>query len=441
MNTKLHNHVEILFAAAPKTARTAEMKEELLVNLNEKYDDLLRNGYDTTTAFHIALSGIGDTDELFKECGGPVQPGVTASAVSCVPKAVSISVAQSVVPAPDKPSRLPVLLGLCAGLVVGLPVLAPGVLSFLIIGTHVGLGIFCLFLCIAVAVGLFAFAVTYAITYVIVSLCSGQNRKAVLVLATLLLLFFLTPLFLFLALGVAGAVHDGIRANWHGISFFDKAIVPTGPVVIQEREIGDFAKIHVFSTIPVLFKPSDHNSLAIETHEDMMSSIITEIQEDTLSIRQKSGVRYHGVQKSVITVYGRNIPKEFVAFGASSLTCNEPIQVEGLSLHTGGASSLHFANIESTGRVDFRIAGASNITIAGKAESVSANVVGASNLFASHFETDYCDATLVGASNAEIGHIGKELSVHAAGVCRFSYKGNPTIKKQDVTGASRVSSN
>jgi len=70
MNEKLRNYVNILFAAAPKTAKAEEVKEELLMNLNDKYNDLLANGYDSTAAFHIALSGIGDIDELFKECGG-----------------------------------------------------------------------------------------------------------------------------------------------------------------------------------------------------------------------------------------------------------------------------------------------------------------------------------------------------------------------------------
>jgi len=72
MNEKLRNHVNILFAAAPKTAKAEEIKEELLTNLDDKYNDLLAQGYDSMAAFHIVLSGIGDIDELFKECGGTV---------------------------------------------------------------------------------------------------------------------------------------------------------------------------------------------------------------------------------------------------------------------------------------------------------------------------------------------------------------------------------
>ena len=77
MNDKLKKHVDILFAAAPKNQKTAEIKEELLTNLNDKYNDLLSNGYDTTAAFHIALSGIGDIDELLRECGEPMRTSTT----------------------------------------------------------------------------------------------------------------------------------------------------------------------------------------------------------------------------------------------------------------------------------------------------------------------------------------------------------------------------
>ena len=79
MNDKLRKHVDILFAAAPRNQKTAEIKEELLTNLNDKYNDLMSNGYDSTAAFHIALSGIGDIDELLKECGEPVQPNVVST--------------------------------------------------------------------------------------------------------------------------------------------------------------------------------------------------------------------------------------------------------------------------------------------------------------------------------------------------------------------------
>ena len=82
MNDKIRNHVNVIFAAAPKTAKAAEMKEELLTNLNDKYEDLLKSGYDSTAAFHIALSGIGDIDELFQACSDTNVPSLPRESLS-----------------------------------------------------------------------------------------------------------------------------------------------------------------------------------------------------------------------------------------------------------------------------------------------------------------------------------------------------------------------
>ena len=465
MNAKLRNHVDILFAAAPRTNRAAEMKEELLVNLNEKYDDLLREGYDTTTAFHIALSGIGDLDELLQECsqtGGikPLEPRVF--------KTESIPVARPVFLAP-KPSRMPLILGLVAGLVVGLPILALAVVPLFVVGNVVGLGVFGMFFCLAVAEGLPIFLIVYLVAslcmrrtnnqeqYQRLLLAQGEEhglsqefvqselqrignvnklRQVMLVLAIVFLSIFICS-FVF---GIPRIFPAGMpcRMGWFGY-----AIVPTGPVVIEERDIGDLSDldiIDIHSAVSVEFKLSDRDYVTVETHEEMMPTVDTKINNRTLLINQYSSVPYRNVKKLLVTVHSRNVPKHlFQVSGASRLTCDEPLKVESISLYADGASKLHFKNIESTGSVNFKIDGASTVEIAGKAESVFARVSGASKLLASDFETDSCDTNLSGASRAEIGVINKELSVCASGTSRFNYRGTPTIKKQEVSGVSKIS--
>ncbi|MCL2711160.1 MAG: permease prefix domain 1-containing protein [Planctomycetaceae bacterium] len=125
MNDKLCKHVNILFAAAPKNQKAEEIKEELLTNLNDKYNDLLSDGYDSTAAFHIALSGIGDIDELLRECGGTVQ--ADAAPIS---------------PAPQE-SRLPVYSVLAFLLFCAFPVL-PVILN--VFGSSFTWELFCFFL-------------------------------------------------------------------------------------------------------------------------------------------------------------------------------------------------------------------------------------------------------------------------------------------------------
>lgn len=66
MHEKLRKSVEELFENAPKTHRAMELKEELLANLTDKYDDLVSSGKDEEEAFKIAISSIGDVDELLE---------------------------------------------------------------------------------------------------------------------------------------------------------------------------------------------------------------------------------------------------------------------------------------------------------------------------------------------------------------------------------------
>lgn len=66
MNEKLRNHIETLFEDAPKSRKAFELKEELLANSEERYQDLIANGVTPDDAFKHVVSSIGNVSELFK---------------------------------------------------------------------------------------------------------------------------------------------------------------------------------------------------------------------------------------------------------------------------------------------------------------------------------------------------------------------------------------
>lgn len=66
MNEKLRTHVEKLFADAPKTRRAVELKEELLANLMDRFNDLLAQGHTEEEALKLVINSIGDVDELIR---------------------------------------------------------------------------------------------------------------------------------------------------------------------------------------------------------------------------------------------------------------------------------------------------------------------------------------------------------------------------------------
>lgn len=64
MNSKLRSTVEALFEAAPKTRRAYDLKEELISNLTDKYNDLIAQGKAPDEAYNNVVASIGDVDEL-----------------------------------------------------------------------------------------------------------------------------------------------------------------------------------------------------------------------------------------------------------------------------------------------------------------------------------------------------------------------------------------
>lgn len=67
---RLREHVDRLFVDAPPTRKAAELKEEILQNLTDKYNDLVAEGKSTEAAYHIAVASIGDVSQIVGELSG-----------------------------------------------------------------------------------------------------------------------------------------------------------------------------------------------------------------------------------------------------------------------------------------------------------------------------------------------------------------------------------
>lgn len=67
MSERIVRHMDELFESAPHTRKAMELKEEMTQNANEKYQDLLEEGYSEEDAYQNVISSIGDVSELFEE--------------------------------------------------------------------------------------------------------------------------------------------------------------------------------------------------------------------------------------------------------------------------------------------------------------------------------------------------------------------------------------
>ncbi len=66
MNERIKNHIEKLFEDAPSTRKALELKEELLANSEERYQDLITSGVSSEDAIKNVICSIGNVSELFQ---------------------------------------------------------------------------------------------------------------------------------------------------------------------------------------------------------------------------------------------------------------------------------------------------------------------------------------------------------------------------------------
>ena len=80
MREKLLTYIDCLFAGAPNTPQTAEIKTEILQNTLDRYDDMIAEGKTPQAAYSLAVSGIGDISEILSGGAAPnPRPAQTAA--------------------------------------------------------------------------------------------------------------------------------------------------------------------------------------------------------------------------------------------------------------------------------------------------------------------------------------------------------------------------
>lgn len=67
MKEKIRQHFNQIFADAPKTRKALDLKQEMMQNAMDKYDDMVAEGYSEEDAYTNVVESIGNVSELFPE--------------------------------------------------------------------------------------------------------------------------------------------------------------------------------------------------------------------------------------------------------------------------------------------------------------------------------------------------------------------------------------
>ncbi|MCX6235739.1 MAG: DUF2807 domain-containing protein [Bacteroidetes bacterium] len=205
-----------------------------------------------------------------------------------------------------------------------------------------------------------------------------------------------------------------------------------GKVVTEERSVDSFTGIDIGGAFQVVLKQGDREALTIETDENLLQYITTEVKDGILIIStEKDCIRFEKL-KAYIT-FKTLESMEFS--GAVELWSENSLNFNDLSIDASGASEIEM-NLTAQ-KIEMELSGASELTLSGKVNEAIVEASGATEISAENLEIAICRMSMSGAGDARI-YVTKELDVEVSGAGTVRYRGEPEKVNTQVSGAGDI---
>jgi hypothetical protein len=189
-------------------------------------------------------------------------------------------------------------------------------------------------------------------------------------------------------------------------------------VVTQDRQLSSFNAIDVGGAVNLMIQKGESQSVKIETDENLLDKITTEVSDEILKIGSK-GIKNATKTNVYVTT---TILKALNAHGAVDVTGESLFEADEFTIEGSGASSVKMAldvnYLKST------ISGASDVTLSGRAKVHKISVSGAGSLKAKGLVTEEADYLVEGAGDAFL-NVTKNLKGETKGAGDVKFIGDP----------------
>lgn len=211
----------------------------------------------------------------------------------------------------------------------------------------------------------------------------------------------------------------------------------SGEVVTETRSVEDFERLQVQSAFDVRVRDGETSEIILRVDEAIVDRVVVEVEEDTLRIGLDRGVRFtlrDVTLEADVTVADLRAVE---ASGTSRVTFADPVESDELEASLSGASEVE--GEVALDSLTATLSGASSLNLGGSAETGSLAGSGASELALRGLSFSALDVHLSGASSADV-EVTDELAVELSGASDLSYRGEPRITGQSISGASSLDS-
>ena len=227
---------------------------------------------------------------------------------------------------------------------------------------------------------------------------------------------------------------------------------------VQVRKLPNFTSIRVSNAIELFISQSNKTEVAVSaTSDEYRNRIITEVVGGTLIIRMADNNRWWKWGNEDYRIKAYVSVKDLYAItasGATNIRIVNGLSSEKLKINLEGASDLKgdikagtlladlsgassFKGTVQANALSVKGSGACDFEASGSGDDLIVDVSGASSVKMYDYLVKGASVDASGASSVKV-NVSDILKPHATGASSVDYKGNPTIKEMQSSGASSV---
>ncbi len=233
---------------------------------------------------------------------------------------------------------------------------------------------------------------------------------------------------LFFALGISLLTLTGAVAQTQ------PQVVGNGDVVTKQRPLTPFHKLVVRVGMHVVITKGNEAIATLEGDSNILDHVQTDIKDGELTVALKPNQSYKQQKGVTVTLHVRDLDQIIISTGCI-VESDLAIRARNLTATVEVGSKLT-APIDAK-TLNLTVRQGSQAKLNGSVTEADIRLSGAGKLDADKLTIHRATVRLDGASNAGL-YVTKTLSATADGISTISYRGNPTITTQQITGLSKI---
>lgn len=228
------------------------------------------------------------------------------------------------------------------------------------------------------------------------------------------------------------------------IPFGSRLVKGSGKIVVEDRDVRNFEEILVTGAGRIIITQGDSESLTIETDDNLMEYIETDVKGKTLEIGFKDGTVLSSggggraleptdgfiFRISVIDLTNITIS------GAAKIEVDK-LKTDSLNIVLSGAGDINLDDLNAH-KLDVLISGAGDVMVVGAVDTQNVSLSGFGRYQGFDLKSQEATVTISGAGGAEVW-VSDSLEVVISGAGDVKYYGSPDMNPE-ISGLGRIQS-